>query len=138
MLKNPTSEDAIKGSSDRVFGLMFAAIFTGISLWPLLHEMQIRFWALAAGSVFLVLALAWPRALSWLNRAWMRFGLLLNCIVSPLAIGVVYYFALVPMAMLMRMLGKQPLKLKRDAEAISYWIPRKPPGPDPKTMSDQF
>lgn len=131
-------EERIEGSSDRMFGLVFAAIFAGLALWPLLHGEKIRFWALAAGGVFLVLALAWPRALARMNRAWMRFGLLLNGIVSPVAIGVVYYLTLVPIGLAMRALGKNPLRLGFDRAAASYWIPREPPGPDPQTMKDQF
>ena len=45
----------------------------------------VRIWSLVVGGVFLVLALALPRALSWLNRSWMKFGLLLGKIVSPIA-----------------------------------------------------
>ena len=138
MIENSVREEKIEGSSDRMFGLLFAAIFAGLALWPVIHGGKIRFWALSVGGVFMVLALAWPRALSWMNREWMRFGLLLNRIVSPVAIGVVYYLTLVPMGLLMRACGKNPLRLSFDRAAASYWIPREPPGPDPKTMNDQF
>jgi len=138
MIENSVREEEIEGSSDRVFGLLFAAIFAGFALWPLLHGGKIRFWALSVGVVFLVLALAIPRALSRLNRAWMRFGLLLGRVVSPVAIGVVYYLTLVPMGLVMRAWGKNPLRLGFDRAAASYWIPRQPPGPDPQTMNDQF
>lgn len=138
MIENSVHEEAIEGSSDRTFGLLFAAIFAILALWPLLHGAQIRVWALVLAAVFLVLALAWPRALSRLNRGWMRFGLLLNRIVSPVAIGVVYYLTLVPMGLVMRAFGKRPLRLGFDRAATSYWITREPPGPDPKTMIDQF
>lgn len=138
MMEHSRHQQAIEGSSDRVFGLLFAALFAGVGLWPLLRGGELRLWSLLLGGVFLVLALALPRALSWLNRSWMKFGLLLNRIVSPLAIGVVYYFALVPTALLMRLFGKLPLQLKYDRQAASYWIARKPAGPDPKSMNDQF
>lgn len=138
MIENARREERIEGSSDRMFGLLFAAILVGFALWPLLHGETIRFWALAAGGVFMALALAWPRALSRMNRAWMRFGLLLNRIVSPLAIGVVYYLTLVPTGLAMRACGKKPLRLGFDRATASYWIPRAPPGPDPQTMKDQF
>lgn len=131
-------QQSIEGSSDRVFGLVFAAVFAGVALWPLLYGIQIRSWALALSTAFFALAILRPQTLARLNRAWMQFGLLLNRIVSPVAIGVVYYLGLVPTAMLMRAFGKKPLTLKRDPETTSYWIPRKPPGPDPKSMIDQF
>lgn len=138
MIEHPVREETIAGSSDRTFGLLFAAIFAVLALWPLVHGGKIRFWALALGAVFLVLALASPHALSWMNRGWMRFGLLLNRIVSPLAIGAVYFLTLVPMGLAMRAFGKKPLRLGFDPAAASYWISRDPPGPDPQTMNDQF
>jgi predicted membrane metal-binding protein len=138
MIENSVREERFEGSSDRRFGMLFAAIFAGLALWPLVHGGTIRWWLLVAGAVFMLLALAWPRALSGLNRGWMRFGLLLNRIVSPLAIGVVYYLALVPMGLVMRAFGKNPLRLGFDRAGASYWIPRAPPGPDPQTMHDQF
>ena len=138
MIENSVREERIEGASDRRFGLVFAAIFAGFALWPLVHGEPVRLWVLLAGAAFLLLALAWPRALAGLNRGWMRLGLLLNRIVSPLAIGVVYYLTLVPMGLAMRAFGKNPLRLGFDREAASYWIPRTPPGPDPKTMNDQF
>jgi Saxitoxin biosynthesis operon protein SxtJ len=107
-------------------------------LWPLLDGIPVRNWALGLGIAFFALAIFRPGTLTRLNRAWMRFGLLLNRIVSPLAVGVVYYLGLVPTALLMRIFGKQPLSLRFDSDAKSYWIPRKPAGPDPKTMLDQF
>jgi predicted membrane metal-binding protein len=138
MIENLVRKERIEGSSDRMFGLLFAAIFAGLALWPVIQGEKVRFWALSIGAVFLVLALAWPRALSWINRAWMRFGMLLNRIVSPVAIGAVYYLTLVPMGLVMRASGKDPLRLKFDRAAASYWIPREPPGPDPLTMNNQF
>ncbi len=140
MIEQSKREHAAEGSSDRVFGLLFAAIFAGIGLWPLWRGAfgDVRLWALVVGGLFLLLALALPRALSGLNRGWMQFGLLLNRIVSPLAIGVVYYLALVPTSLLMRVFGKLPLQRKYDPEASSYWLEREPPGPDPKSMNDQF
>jgi predicted membrane metal-binding protein len=138
VIEHSLRSEKIEGSSDRTFGLMFAAIFVALALWPLFHGESIRLWALAVGVGFLALALARPRALTRLNRGWMRFGLLLNSIVSPVAIGVVYYLTLVPMGLALRAFGKRPLRLGFDRAAASYWIPRKPPGPDPKTMNDQF
>jgi hypothetical protein len=138
MLEKVIREEKLDGSSDRMFGLLFAAILVSIALWPIMKGGQVRIWSLAAGGMFLVLALTNPRALSWLNRTWMRFGVLLNRIVSPVAIGVVYYLTLVPLALWMRILGKQPLQRKYDSQATSYWISRKPPGPSPQSMKDPF
>ncbi len=138
MIENTERSETIEGSSDRVFGLVFAGAFSVLALWPMVHGGAIRLWAILLAAVFLVLALAVPRALSRLNRLWMRLGLLMGRVVSPVAIGIVYYLTVVPTGLIMRALGKHPMRLGFDKELPSYWIKREPPGPDPKSMSDQF
>jgi hypothetical protein len=88
--------------------------------------------------VFLVLGLAWPRILAPLNRIWTRLGLFLGMIVSPVVLGLMYFVVVTPIGVLMRCLGKDPLRLRRDPGTKSYWIMREPPGPPGETMRDQF
>ena len=94
--------------------------------------------ALAAAAVFLVLAIAAPRLLRPLNRLWHRFGLLLARFMNLLVLGLLFYFVITPMGLIMRMAGKDPLRLRWRPEADSYWIERAPPGPKPETMKNQF
>ena len=70
---------------------------------------------------------AWlsPAALAPLNRVWTRFGLLLHRIVSPVVLGVMFFVVVTPMGLVMRALGKDPLRLRFDREARSYWIDRR-------------
>jgi len=68
----------------------------------------------------------------------MRVGLLLNHIVSPIALGIIFFSTVLPIGLLMRLMGKDVLRLKFDSKAETYWIDRTPPGPDPKTMNNQF
>lgn len=128
----------IDGSSDRVFGLVFAAFFLAVACFPLFSGDAVRLWALGLGSVFLAFGLFWPSSLATLNRLWMKFGLLLGEVVSPIALGIVFYFTILPIGFLMRQAGKDPLRLKYNPMAESYWIIRDPPGPDPKTLEKQF
>ena len=79
-----------------------------------------------------------PELLGGLNRLWIRFGVLLGKVVSPIALGVLFYGVLAPMGVVMRLMGKDPLRLKLDSGANSYWIRRKPPGPPPDSMTNQF
>jgi hypothetical protein len=126
-----------RGSSDRGFGIVFAVFFALVALGPLRRQESPRWWALALGVVFL--AIAWLRA-GWLrpmNRVWTRLGLLLGQIVNPLVTGLLFYLVVTPMALLLRAMGKDPLRLATDPEAQSYWINR-PPGPPPETMPNQF
>lgn len=130
--------DAVKGSSDRSFGIVFAAVFAIIGMWPLLAGNGVRWWSLALAVAFLAVAFVRPRLLAPLNRLWLRFGLLLNRIVSPLVMGLLFYVVITPLAFAMRATGKDPLRLKYDPEVGSYWIQRTPPGPSPETIKNQY
>ncbi len=131
-------EHEVESGSERSFGIVFAAVFALYGLWPLIGGMSVRGWAVAVAAVFLVLALTWTAPLRPLNRLWLRFGLLLHRVMSPLAMGLLFFGTVLPIGILMRLAGKDPLRLKREPEAASYWIPRSPPGPAPETMTNQF
>ena len=131
-------EEHIEGSSDRSFGLVFSVVFLIIAAWPLLAGHGVRWWAVAVAAAFAAIALALPALLAVPNRLWMKFGLLLGKIVSPIALGILFYGAITPLGVVMRWAGKDPLRLKLDAQAKSYWIDRDPPGPPPASMTNQF
>jgi hypothetical protein len=127
-----------KTASDRSFGVVFAVVFAIVAAWPLIHGEEIRWWGAAIAGAFLIAAFAIPRILHPLNRAWTAFGLLLHKVVSPVIMGAIFFIAVTPTALLMRLLGKVPLQLRFDPKATSYWIVRTPPGPEGETMKNQF
>jgi Saxitoxin biosynthesis operon protein SxtJ len=128
----------IKPSSDRSFGLVIATVFLVFTFWPLIHAGPVRWWALAIVAVFVSLALLWTVALAPLNKCWTKLGMLLYRLLSPIVLGLLFYVTMTPIALLMRRLGKDPLRLRHDAGAASYWIERTPPGPAPESMKHQF
>lgn len=127
-----------KGSSDRGFGLVFAAVFAVVALWPLTGDGGVRLWSLGVAAGFALVALARPRLLAPLNRVWTRFGLLLHRVVNPLVTGLIFYGTVTPVGLIMRALGKRPIATGFDRDAESYWVRRDPPGPEPDTMTRQF
>ena len=131
-------EEHIEGSSDRSFGFVFTVVFIVIAAWPLWSGNGLRWWAAAVAGAFALVAVAMPSLLAVPNRWWMKLGLLLSKIVSPIALGILFYGVFGPMGIVMRLFGKDPLRLKRDANASSYWIVREPPGPPPQSMTNQF
>jgi hypothetical protein len=133
-----TRRELIQRSSDRSFGFVFAAVFFIIGLLPLLAGRSAYIWLLVIGAGFLLVALAAPTLLAPLNRLWGRFGLLLHRVVSPLVLGIMFFLVVTPTALLMRVFGKDPLRLKFDNAASSYWIDRIPPGPTPESLKEQF
>lgn len=133
-----TREQYVEGSSDRSFGLVIAAAFLLIALSPLRHHHALRWWALAVSAVFALVALVKPILLARVNWLWMKLGVLLGKVVSPVALGVLFYGVLTPLATVIRLAGKDPLRLRLDPGVDSYWIVRKPPGPPPDSMTNQF
>ena len=131
-------DGVVKGSSDRSFGIVFAAVFAIIALWPLVGDSGVRWWALAIALGFAAVATVRPGLLAPLNQLWLKFGLLLNRIVSPLVMGLLFYLIITPFGLFMRLRGKDLLHLKHDPEARSYWILREPPGPSPETIKNQY
>ena len=125
--------------SERSFGVTFAALFAVFGFWPLLFRSEMpRWWALAVSIAFLVSALAAPRLLAPLNILWFKFGLLLHHIVNPILMALIYFGAVVPTGLMVRMARKDLLRLEWDTAAKSYWIMRDPPGPLAGTMTRQF
>lgn len=131
------SEPVARGT-DRAFGFVFAVVFTIVGAWPLLRGAPARWWGFATAAIFLTLALVRPGALAPLNRAWLRVGLALHAVVSPAIMALVYYSTVTPIGLLLRLSGKDPLRLRFEPESPTYWIERLPPGPAPATMPRQF
>jgi len=135
----PTIERApAPESSDRGFGLVFAAVFSIIAGWPLVHGELPRWWALPVAVAFALAALIRPQLLHPFNRVWLALGRLLHRIISPLVMGAVFFAAVTPTAWIMRLRGKDVLSLKRRPELKSYWIRRQPTRPEAETMKNQF
>jgi len=131
-------DEKVEGSTNRSFGVVFAAFFGLIGLLPLVMGRPPRVWPILTGLLFLLAALRFPSALAPLNRLWFKLGLLLHRVVSPIALGIMFFLVFTPMGLLMRAMGKDPLRLRRDANAQTYWIDRQPPGPAPESLKDQF
>jgi hypothetical protein len=136
--ENWSREETVKTSSDRTFGLVFAGFFALIALLPLVHGHRMRAWALVLSVCFLVVALVTPKVLAPLNRAWSALGLLLHKVTNPILLGILFYLVFTPFGWLLRLMGKDFLRLTWSTGAESYWILREPPGPEPQSMSNQF
>ena len=131
-------QEDVQGSSNRSFGLVFAAVFAAIGLLPLIHGDAVRIWSLLVAALFLAAAFLFPSALGPLNRLWLKFGLLLHKIVNPIVLGIMFFLVITPIGLFLRARGKDPLRLKPNRQSKSYWIDRVPPGPPPDSIKDQF
>jgi hypothetical protein len=106
----------------REFGLLIGIVFPVVLGWllPALHGHPFREWTLWIGIPALALGIAWPRGLARPYRGWMALGHGLGWINSHLILGAVYVLVLQPIALLMRTLGHDPLRRRRDSAAASY------------------
>ena len=138
-LEPKRAAEAEKQGSDRAFGYVFAVVFALIGLFPLWRLDTPRWWALAIAAGFAAMAVVAPQVLGPLNRAWLAFGKLLHRIVSPLVMGAVFFLAVTPTALIMRLRGRDLLSRRWRADLSSYWIEREPAAlPQSETMKKQF
>ena len=124
----------IKIGSNKSFGIVFFVVFLLIALYPLTNSQEIRLWSLIISIIFLILGLFNSKILRPLNILWFKFGIFLGKIVSPIIMGVIFFFVVTPIAILMRFIGKDLLNLKYNNKK-TYWIEKN--GPKSK-MKNQF
>ena len=129
---------ALKPGPDRTFGYVFAAFFFIVSMWPVISGHAPRYWALVAATAFALSALAFPRVLRPANITWFYVGLVLNEIMSPVIMALIFTIAFLPIGLLMRLMGKDLLDLQRRPEAKTYWTIRTDRSITPQSMRDQF
>jgi uncharacterized membrane protein len=121
--------------SDRSTGL----VFTGVALvlaWVWRHDQIYLTAALIAAGVLALISVLVPMVLRPLNIAWMKLAMVLNMVMSPVIMGVLFLVAIVPAGLIMQM-RYDPLRKKRRADATSYWIERKS-SDLPSSMGNQF
>jgi len=122
--------------SNKKFGLLFSgifAIFCAYYYWKAQERTAII--SGIAAFLFASFATVAPNTLEPLNKLWFRLGLLLGKIVSPIILTIVFFIVIVPVAVGMRILGRDALLMKRRLVS-SYWIDREPSDPD--AFKNQF
>ena len=115
------SNNKIKLGTNRSFGIVFFIVFLIIAIYPLLNDNSIRLWSLIIGIIFLILGIINSKVLTPFNILWMKFGLLLGKIVSPIVMGFVFFGVVTPISIIMKLLRKDLLNLKRNKKE-TYWL----------------
>jgi hypothetical protein len=125
--------------SERSFGLLFTVIFLLLAgyTWHSGSDSLHTAICLVLAGAFLLSGLLAPGLLTPLNKLWFQLGLAMGRIVSPIVLGVLFFIVITPVAIFMRIIGRDELKLKKQ-NVSSYWIERTPPGPEPESFKDQF
>ena len=106
-------DNDIKIGSNRSFGIVFFVVFILIGFYPLLKNGNLNTISILVGLIFLILGILNSKFLTPLNKLWFKFGLLLGQIISPIVMGIIFFLVVTPIAFIMRLLGKDVLKLKK-------------------------
>jgi len=114
-------DNNIKIGSNRSFGIVFFVVFILIGFYPLLNDGNLNIISILIGIIFLILGVLNSRFLTPLNKIWFKFGIFLGQIISPIVMGIIFFLVVTPIAFIMRVLGKDVLKLKKKTDN-SYWI----------------
>ncbi|SMF71554.1 hypothetical protein SAMN06265365_12831 [Tistlia consotensis] len=132
----PTPQQAL---SDRRFGLLLAAMALVLGIGRPLLSGATPWWPAAVlAGILAAAALAAPALLAPLNRSAQLAGRNLRAALSVAAMAALFFGLVTPLAAAMRLSGRRPLALRRDASAATYWIPRDPPGPSGDSLRRPF
>ena len=123
-----------KETSNKSFGILFFFIFLAIGVWPLLNSGELRLWSLFFAFVFLVLGLLNSKILKPIKDIWIKFGEILGKFIAPVVMATVFFIVLTPLSLILRIFGKDLLKIKY-SKGNSYWIYR---NKDVGSMKKQF
>ena len=112
----------IKNKNNITFGILFFILFLVIGLYPLKSDGVIKIWSIFLSLVFLIITFIKPNLFTFLNKLWIKFGILLGKIISPIIMGLVFFLVVTPVGIFVRILKKDVMGLK--GEKSSYWINR--------------
>ena len=113
----------IKNKNNITFGILFFILFLVIGLYPLKSDGVIKIWSIFLSLVFLIITFIKPNLFTFLNKLWIKFGILLGKIISPIIMGLVFFLVVTPVGIFVKILKKDVMGLK--GEKSSYWINRK-------------
>lgn len=123
----------IKKKDNIAFGILLFIIFFIIGFYPLTSGGVIKIWSIALSLVFLIITIIRPKLFTIFNLLWIKFGLFLGKIISPIVMIVIFFFIVTPIGIVVRILKKDIMAL--DKNTSSYWIDR---NKKPESMSKQF
>lgn len=131
-------DEVIAGPSDRNFGFTMAIVFALIGAFGLYKGSSHGPIWLCVAAIFAGLTLWRPQSLGLANRCWLKLGLLMYRVVNPVIMAILFFGAILPIGLTMRLFGKDFLRLARDRASQTYWLPRSDPRAPSESMRQQF
>jgi hypothetical protein len=137
---NHSDQIVLMNKLARDFGILIAIILICVSAyklyfnsWPPIYSSG----GLLLAFIFLAIGFKKPSMLHIPTKLWMHVGDLLGRFVSPLILGVIFFLMITPIAIVIRLLGRDELSLKR-VDAHSYWKTRNPEMQPSKSFNTQY
>ena len=125
----------VKISSERSFGLVLTFVFSSIGLYPTLNGNGMRLWALLMAMFLFIIAWYAPKVFSIPNKIWHDIGLKLSSILSPVAMALIYFIAVMPTGLIFNLFRPDLSSKEDNPRDGSYWVRR---DITKRSMKDQF
>ncbi len=110
----------------RSFGITFFVVLMHISLIPLYKGNMSAFWKVFwVADAFLLAGLIVPGVLKYIYLPWMKFGEIMNYIVTRIIFGIMYFLIFTPVSLFFKLTGRDELNESLDEDAESYWVEKR-------------
>ena len=111
----------------REFGFLMGIVFPLLIGWliPSIWGHMFKVWTLWIGIPSIILGNIRPRLLLYPYKLWMLIGHILGWVNSRLILGLVFILVLQPIALIMKIFGYDPLRIRKEINKISYREDRK-------------
>lgn len=126
----------------RSFGLVVGGVFTGIAAviaWR--NGWTLTPWAVGLGGpglVLMALGLVAPTVLHSVYKVWMGLAVVLGFVMTRVILTLVFVGLVIPIGLVLRLVGKDLLRLKLDAAADSYWLRKEETDPASERMTRYY
>ncbi|MCK5787250.1 MAG: hypothetical protein KAH54_11930 [Candidatus Sabulitectum sp.] len=106
----------------RKYGFIMFGALAVISLLLFWREKPTWVFTAVPSLLFLLFALVIPGALRPVEKLWMKLAAVLGFIMTNVLLFLVFIFAIIPTGLILRLLGKTPIKKSFARDASSYWL----------------
>jgi len=102
-------------------GVIIVVLFAFFFPW-VFDAAVIPVWPWVAAGILWLPALLVPGVLSPVYTTWMKIGHVLGWVNTRIILGVLFYVLILPMGLIMRLFGNDPMARKWDKSAESYRV----------------
>jgi cytochrome b subunit of formate dehydrogenase len=113
-------------SALRKFGLTVGGVLLLLSAFLFWKDKSSFVYFAVPGGLLAALGLIAPTLLKPVNRVWMTFAVIMGFVMTRVILTVIYFGMFTPIALVLKVLGKDLLEEGWDKNATSYWVKRTP------------